>query len=383
MCWKVVVLRLLEGTYHGALVGLQQLVWYNGWTAVLATLRHGGAALVVLYASPTIEAFFLWQIGISTLTVVIFALRVHRAVGMDAIRTGVSLRPIAEVWRFAAGASTITMVAIVLSQIDKVLLSRLITLEAFGVYMLASSVASALYLAVVPLAHAIYPRMVELVSGGRTNDVSVLYHRSTAVVAVMAGTCSAVLFIFPAATIFVWSGDPALAVRVAPVLAPAALGTFLHALTYIPYQLQLAHGWTSLSIRAHLASAVLYLPLLVWTVPRYGGVGAAWLWVALNLTLVLTVTPLMHRRLLPHEFGSWMRSGVLLPFGAAVAIALAAGFVLEAFDPAAFTPDGAVPSRTRLGLELAAVSIAALAAAAAAAPRLRGRWVRARNVPSG
>ena len=364
----LVMLRLLESAYHGALIGLEQLVWYNGWLATMTTLRHGGAALVVIFVSPTIEAFFAWHLGTALVGLAILALRVHRSIGDRSTRAQAraSIERLVEMGRFAAGTSMVTVLAIVLSQVDKLLLSRLVSLESFGYYMLASSVAAALYIAVIPVAQAVYPRMVDLVTRARERELSALYHRATAVVTVVSGTAAAVLFLMPVATIFAWSGDMRLAERVAPVLAPAALGTFLHGLINIPYQLQLSNGWTGLSVRAHVAAAIVYLPALFIVVPQWGGVGAAWLWVALNALLVITITPLMHQRILPGEFRRWLGFDVLLPI---TITAMIVGTLGAVAGIASFAGHGSKldQSRPMLAVELTAIAIVAMAVAMAAA----------------
>ena len=361
----LVVLRLLEGTYHGALIGLQQLVWVNGWTAGLATLRHAGSAVIVVAVSPTIDAYFLWHIAISLVSVATFAVRVHRSIDGGALRPHESLQRIREVWRFAAGTSLVVILAIALSQVDKLLLSRLLSLEKFGYYMLASSVASALYLAVAPLAQAVYPRMVELGARNRSDELSVLYHASTQLVTIGAGSAALVLFWFGGAVIYAWSGDRSVASEVSAILAPAALGTFLHGLTNIPYQLQLAHGWIRLAVRANVIGAALYLPLLTWVVPRYGGVGAAWLWVLLNGGMAIFVTFAMHRRLLHGQYRRWLLSDVLLPTSAAAAVVTTVFLATQGLDM----------SRLLSAVVVGTAGVLAVSAAAASAPLARHQWM--------
>ena len=52
-----------------------------------------------------------------------------------------SVQALRSVWRFAAGSTTITILALLLTQVDKILLSHLLTLKAFGYYALAAAVA--------------------------------------------------------------------------------------------------------------------------------------------------------------------------------------------------------------------------------------------------
>ena len=48
------------------------------------------------------------------------------------------------IWRFTAGMSGISILAVILTQLDKVILSKMLSLEMFGYYTLASMVAMSL-----------------------------------------------------------------------------------------------------------------------------------------------------------------------------------------------------------------------------------------------
>ena len=51
--------------YSGGLMGLQRQVLLNGINVAMATFRGVGAVLILWLVSPTVEAFFLWQIVVS------------------------------------------------------------------------------------------------------------------------------------------------------------------------------------------------------------------------------------------------------------------------------------------------------------------------------
>ena len=127
----VVALRFVEGIYRGSLLGLQRQVWYNAANAILATLRHGGAVAVLAWVSPTVQAFFLWQALISLLSASVLAASVHRCLPMPPLPPRFSREALAGVWKFASGMLWITFLALLLTQVDKVILSRMLTLESF------------------------------------------------------------------------------------------------------------------------------------------------------------------------------------------------------------------------------------------------------------
>ena len=58
---------------------------------------------------------------------------------------------------------------------------------------------------------------------------------------------------------------------------------------------------------------VLLLPAIYIAATHYGALGAAYVWVALNLAYLLVATPLMHRKLLSSEMWRWYRLDILFP----------------------------------------------------------------------
>lgn len=325
----VVALRFCENIYRGALLGLQRHVYYNTVNALLATVRYTGAIAVLMFVSPTIRAFYLWQAVMSVVTVGVLAAAVHGSLPAAAAPARASRAALAGVQRFAGGMLAITGLSLLVSQTDKLLLSRLLTLEDFGYYTLAATVAGGLGMVVAPIVQSMYPRLVALVTTGDESRLSDTYHQGSQLVAVTTSAAMLVLTIFPYGLVWAWSGDAQLAAQTAPLLLPLALGTFLNALMWMPYQLQLAHGWTGLTIRINTAAVVVITPAILWLVPIYGAQAAAWIWVALNSAYVLVGIQLMHRRVLSGEKGRWYLRDVAAPAGSATLV----GLLLARLEP--------------------------------------------------
>ncbi|MFH1602806.1 MAG: oligosaccharide flippase family protein [Pseudomonadota bacterium] len=320
----VVALRFVEGIYRGSLVGLQRQVWYNGANAVLATVRNGGAVLVLMWMSATTQAFFLWHALVSLLSIAVLSSYVHRVLPDAPSPPRFSRESLESVWKFARGMIGISFVAFLLTQVDKVLLSRLLSLELFGYYAFATTLAGVTYMLVAPVTTALFPSMVTLVTADDHAALASMYHRGAQLVTVTTAPAAILLCLFSGGAVFMWSGDVGLAANAAPLLSALVLGTFLNGLMWMPYQCQLAHGWTNLVFKANIAGAAVLVPAIFWAVPHYGAIGAAWIWVAVNIGLILVVIPLMHRRLIPREKWNWYVGDVLLPLGGAGAIALSA-----------------------------------------------------------
>lgn len=357
----VASLRLGEGLYRGALYGLQRQVAFSVSHAVLSTLRFGGALVIVALFSPTLEAFFLWQAAISASTVLVLSALVYRRLPPTALRARWSWAVFADLRQFTGGVMGITVIALALTQADKVILSRMLTLESFGYYTLAVTVSNALYKLSEPIMDAVYPRLTELVAAGDAGRLVALYHHTAQLVTVCTVPAALVLTVFADGVISMWTGDARLASRTAPVLRVFAAGVCLNCLMTVPYRLQLAHGWTALTFTSNVLYLALLLPALLWVAPRYGPVGAASLWTALNVAYVTINIPMMHKRLLTGELWRYYSRDVIVPAAAAlVVVVIARSGMPHILD-----------SRVTWLLFLGVVGGAALIAATLTAPPLR------------
>ena len=148
--------------YIGAVMGAERIVLASGLAMAMTTLSSVGAVAVIAFVSPTLEALFIWQAGAGLLHAIVARWAAWRTVPRFA-ETRFDSAELRRVWRFSAGMSGIALFTLAFSQMDKVILSRVLTLGDFGRYMLATTVASGLYVLVTPFMNALYPRFSALV----------------------------------------------------------------------------------------------------------------------------------------------------------------------------------------------------------------------------
>jgi O-antigen/teichoic acid export membrane protein len=314
-------LRIVEGVYRGALQGLQRPVTMNVWGAVFATLRSGGAALALMLIAPTIETFFIWQASALGISVAIFAIIVHRALPKPDRRPVYSAAAFREVRGFAGAVLVTTILSIFLTQVDKIILVRLLSLEAFGYYALAAAVVGGLYQLVGPVTQSYYPRLTDLFVREDEAGLARTYHQGAQILAVTVAPPAGLMIFFADPLLRIWTGNAEIAHNSAPIMSLLAIGSLLHAMINMPYMLQLSAGWSGFAVRVNLFAVAVLVPAIFYIVPHYGAIGAAGLWVALALCYVLGTAHFMHRRLLRHEKWRWYVHDVLLPAGAALAVA--------------------------------------------------------------
>lgn len=319
----LVPIQWAAALYYGALMGLERQVIANSLRAVFVTLGALGAILVLIMVSPSVLAFFVWQIAVgiaylATLGGVLY-FRLPRAVAGGA-RFRVNI--LSRIWRFAAGMAGISLAGVLFTQLDRWVLVSLSSLEVFGYYSVAIAVASALYFVIAPLFSAVFPRFTALAAGGRNEDLRALYALGTQAMVGMVLPLGAVILFFAQDIILLWTANPGVAAQAAPIAAILALGTAINGVMNLPYAVQLALGWTRMALLLVTALLVIFLPALIGAVLHFGPIGAAFAWLGLNAVYFLIGAPLTHRYFIPGQGLRWLAGSVLPGTLAGAAVAL-------------------------------------------------------------
>lgn len=324
----VLAARLWEEVYRGAIRGMQQQVWLNVAQSVLATLRWAGVLLVLACISSSLQAFFIWQGIVSLISIIVYARKTYYWLP-DASGSGqFSLDAIKNVRHFAGGMLIITLLALLLTQVDKLLLTGLLPLDQFGYYTIAGVVAGGLLQLITPINAAIYPKFTELVTLRDEENLIKKYHESCQLLSAVIIPPALVIAAFAKPALFIWTGDEVLSNEVSPILSVLVIGTLLNGFMNIPYMLQLAHGWTSYAIKVNLVAVAVIVPGILWAVPRYGTIGAAWVWLALNIGYVLIGIQFMYRRLLTEQKWRWYLDSISKPMAVGVSVTITMALIL-------------------------------------------------------
>ncbi len=318
----VIGLRFVENIYRSALQGLQRQVETNLAMAAADTMRALGAVAILALVAPTIEAYFLWQGLVSVLSLLTLAFLAYRALPDCERAARFSSAEVRSVLRFSGGMLGIAIVGILLTQLDKLLLSRLLSLPDFGVFMLASTLAGGVLALCLPVAQAWYPRLSALHAERNEAGLVSTFHLGAQLISVLVGSAALFLIAFAKPILTLWTQDSDLAAQAAPLLQFLALGNVLNSMMYIPHQTQLAHGWTGLALRINTVAVFVICPAIFIVTPHYGAEGAAMIWASLNLFYILIGVQLMFRRILSTEKWEWYLADIVMPLLPASLVAI-------------------------------------------------------------
>jgi len=311
------------GLYQGVLMGSQKMVALSVINAAMVLLSTGGGIAFVAWFAADLRVLFAWLAATSLMQVLWC-----RSLAREALGAGhaPAAGEVFQFYRVSAAAGWLGLVGLLLMQLDKLVLSKVLPVGMFGYYVIAATTASGLYALVTPIFNVLYPRLAILALEPEQVELRRVYRSSTLALATFVFPIAAVLAFFADSILLLWTRDSAAAQAASPVLRLLALGTALHGIMFVAFALKLACGASKLALAISLSLLAAFLPAIVLSSVLWGGVGAAGAWLVLNLTYLLAGSELTHRRLLPGLGHCWLTNDVIPPAVLALSVAYAAAW---------------------------------------------------------
>lgn len=267
--------QLLLRFYMGGLFGLEKQVKANLYQVSWGIARNAFVVLAILVI-PTLEVFFIWQ----SLSTIIFAYLVGRSL-KKALRVQnffhfkIDKSVLKMNWRFSCGMLLIALVASLNTQMDKLMISSLLSLESLGHYTLAISIATGILVFVSPISLAVLPRFTALYSAEKKDEASRLFEKISLIVAIVVFSIMVNISFFAKEILWVWTGEIELAERAHIYLPFTAFSAAMLSLGVIPFNIAIANGYTKLNNQIGLLSLGITIPGYWLATKSFGVIGAA------------------------------------------------------------------------------------------------------------
>lgn len=312
----IVVLRWMGGLYRGVISGSESLVWLSAFNVVISTLRFVGVLAVLTFIDTSPSTFFLYQFIVAIVELTGLVVKAYLALPAvsEGQRVQWTLEPLKPQLRLSLTIAFTTSVWVLITQTDKLVLSKILPLSDYGYFTLAVLVANGITIVGGPVSSALMPRMTNLEAKGKHDELIRLYRQSTQFVAVLAGASAITLALCSEAFLQAWTGNVLLASKAAPILSLYALGNGVLTVAAFPYYLQYAKGNMRLHLIGNALFLILFVPIIVVIASKYNGVGAGVVWLGMNLLSFFAWIPFVHRKFAPGLNAKWYFVDVLSIF---------------------------------------------------------------------
>lgn len=304
------ILQVMMALYIGGLLGANRHVAAAGYQIGFSIVRSG-FILIPLYFFPRVELVFVWQVVASLLCLLLLRHSVWKSIDA-ARRPSFSRDALRQVSGFASGMFGIALISAINTQSDKLVVSKIFSLEAFGFYSIGSLLGQIPPMLALPLAVTVLPRLTGHIARDDRDDLATIYMHFSFMIATVASVAMIGVLIGTAEILTVIKGTLP-APELVAVTRILTVGGALLAAQYMPYHLAVASGHTRTNFQFGIVSAIV-LPLAMAVLAgRAGLVGVAVPWVVMNaIAAVFLAWRIMPRFLGPH-LTEWVLKANILP----------------------------------------------------------------------
>lgn len=311
----MIALRWMSGLYRGVITGAERLVWLSGFNSLIATGRFVLILPVLMFISSSPKAFFGFQLGIALLEIAGLAWMAYRLLPVIPVGQRIQWKwaPLKPVLKFSLSIAFTSSVWVLVTQTDKLVLSKILSLSDYGYFTVAVLVASGIMIVSAPISSVLMPRMTRLYAEGQHDAMIHIYRQATQLVVVTAIPIALVLIFCAPQVLWAWTGDGELVLRAASALSLYAIGYAFLVISAFPYYLQYAKGNLNLHLIGNLFFLFFLIPIIIIAAKYSGIIGAGWAWLISNLIYFFLWTPIVHKKFAPNFHARWLLNDVFRP----------------------------------------------------------------------
>lgn len=313
----ILALKYVSGLFRNSLMGLEKHTLISAVNFILITFRSPGGLLILYLFDFNISAYFIFQVYLSILELVIFIL-IFGYYSQKIINSNplpvksqheVSLKSLIIL---SSQLSILTIVWVIVAQVDKFILSRELNLSEYGYYTLALTISGVLLMFSQPISQILRSRLSVLFSLKDSVEYIKLYANSYIATIIVIIPLSIFLFIFSHQIIFMWTGDLLIADSSYIYSKWLALGNGISVLLAFTFILQYSLGKLKKHVQVYLLYSLLIVPAAIYIANIYKGEGTAFFWFLHNLIFFITWATMVHRRFIK-RINSLLYIRILIP----------------------------------------------------------------------
>lgn len=315
-----IALQLLSQLYFGAMLGLAKQVQANGMNVIYAALKAVGSVVIIMFFYADIRAFYTWHIITDIVYVFLLRFILIRSIS-DKGRLKWKINEfwiIKDIWKYAIGLVIISLIAFVNKQLDRIVISKFMTLTELGAYNSCYTLGQIVTIISSAVATALFSEFAnEYSKNGLRKELQILYENSYKVVVIIASSIGAFVAVYSKTLLMFWTQSDAYVVIMEKGAGLIVIGTMVLAFQEIPYAFVLAQGNTTINRKMGLYFLMPFIVSMYFGVKRYGVLGAAIVYFSYMVIQTSIYIYIIYAKYCVGNIFKWIFSDTILPTGAA------------------------------------------------------------------
>ncbi len=284
------IIRWVSGLYRGVINGFERQITTSVINVLSATLRFPVAYAVILKSDNPAINYFQLQLTIALIEYVLLYLTTKKST-LHIKPASFELADFSKLFyhiiRLAASISVLTFVTTLYTQIDKVILMKLLPLAQFGDFSLVQAATTGIAALGGPIATALIPRFTNLTANGNSKQLFNEYIRSQKILLTLMLPCGISCIFLAPQILFAWTGNIQFSLELGTIFGIYAMGNVIWLISTIPCHLKYARGEMSFLLRYNLVLVLVYVPSAIFMGLKFGPIGTGLAWLSVNVVAFL------------------------------------------------------------------------------------------------
>ncbi|QOR66321.1 oligosaccharide flippase family protein [Cytobacillus suaedae] len=326
-------LQILSYLYIGGLLGLEYQVKANMYLVGWSIAKNLGVIIVLWLIKEDIRLFYIWHIIVDLFFLMLVRISVIKLLeGNTPLKWSLAdITNLKEIKEFAFGLFLVSLVYTLNSQLDKIVVSKLLSLLEVGAYFLTYSLGQLTSIISTAIATAAFSKLTMYFS---TNDIKmqkesyINLNRIAGITVICIGTFVAV---YAYELLLVWTGNQILSNIARSAAFYVVIGSTFAALQIISYEYLLSRGNTKINNVLGISSIPYTLIVTPILVSKFGIFGAAISWCILMTVLTIIYLSYIHYNYIGNDTIRWLIGYTFLPFIFSLGIAYLSKYITIIF----------------------------------------------------
>lgn len=324
-------LQLIANLYQGCIFGLDFQGTANALQVIWVTLKNVGVIIVLYFVSKNIVAYYAWHVLIDILYCIATRVVVIKKIPFDGSHSWhfKNLSNLKNVWKYALGLFIISIGSVLNTQLDKVVMSRYLSVIDCGAYNSTYHLAS--FASYVPtiVGTAIFSNISSLIYNNKNAEAETIFESSNRKSVIVVSAMSAFIAVFAYEILVLWTGSSTYGDIMKYAAPMVVIGLALNAFQQVPYDYLLAAGNTKVN-EIQLLCCIPYVLIVTFNLTKkYGVNGAAIAWIIEMLISTTIYLYFFHRISFGKGSMRWVLKNVYLVFALSFIPALALRYLLS------------------------------------------------------
>jgi O-antigen/teichoic acid export membrane protein len=196
----------------------------------------------------------------------------------------------------AGGLWSISVLWVLVSQLDKLVLSFSVPLDAYGIFSLALVGANLMLTMFIPMNQVLMPRFVKLFNTSDSSSFAGMVLTTIQFYVCFFSVVASCLYVFGEELLFLWTRNAQLSADASSFLGYLAIGNFIHGVTNIAFIATYASGDLAAYAKRYRNHVAVVIPISIYSAITYKEYGVVSVWALGAFGFFLhTTTPILRK----------------------------------------------------------------------------------------